>query len=371
VSAILLPVTVQSLWVAAQMVLGFVGAMFVGSMVLPGLERSGYALPTGGRLEYKLTGMSLFFVTHVAVAVATFGFGVSLSPIATHFWSLFIVANALAFVWTAALYLHGRRPGVLKGKEGHDLALPAFVKDLWFGNELNPRWLGVDIKMFMYQPSLIGVYLIILSFAYVQHERHGLITPQMACFVSFWFAYLFTHYVKEEFMLSTWDVLAENFGFMLVWGDLVYVPFLYSLPGWWIIDQTAPWATWQWVALSAVFLFALWVFREANWQKERYKRDNSRLIWGKPAVVLGGRLLASGFWGIGRKINYTGELGVYLCFALCAGTSSPYPFLLPLSLTILLGQRASRDDKKCREKYGELWAEYCKRARFKIIPFVY
>jgi delta14-sterol reductase len=371
VDPIALPVTVSSLWVATQMVVGFIAAMFLGTLLLPGLERTGYAQPDGSKLEYKLTGMTLFFVTHIAVAVATFGFGVSLAAIATHFWSIFVVANVVAVVWTLALYVHGRRPGVLRSHEGAELPLPAVVKDLWFGNELNPRWLGVDVKLFMYQPSLIGVYLIVLSFAYAQHERHGTITPQMWCFVGFWWAYLFTHYVKEEFMLSTWDIIAENFGFMLVWGDLVYVPFLYSLPAWWIVDQPEPWQPWQWLALSAAFVLSLWVFREANWQKERYKRDRARPIWGKPAEALGGRLLVSGFWGIGRKINYTGELGVYLCFALCAGVASVFPFLLPLSLLVLLGQRAARDDKKCRAKYGELWAEYCKRARFRIIPFVY
>jgi delta14-sterol reductase len=225
--------------------------------------------------------------------------------------------------------------------------------------------------MFMYQPSLIGVYLIVLAFAYAQYDRHGFITPQMWCFVGFWFAYLFTHYVKEEFMLSTWDITDENFGFMLVWGDLVYVPFLYALPGFWIVDETTPFTMAQWLALIAFFLTALAIFRGANWQKEHFKRDPNAPIWGKPAETVGGRLLVSGWWGIGRKLNYTGEVGVYISFALCAGVSHWQPFLLPLSLLLLLTQRAARDDKKCRAKYGPLWAEYCRRARFRMFPFIY
>src|SRR5690606_28713599 len=124
---------------------------------------------------------------------------------------------------------------------------------------------------------------------------------------------------KEEFMLSTWDVLSENFGFMLVWGDLVYVPFLYSLPGWWIVTDTEPFSAFEVALLVAFHLASLYVFREANWQKERYKRNREAPIWGKRPETIGGRLLVSGFWGLGRKINYTGELGVYLSFALCAG----------------------------------------------------
>ena len=31
------------------------------------------------------------------------------------------------------------------------------------------------------------------------------------------------------------DVIAERFGWMLIWGDYVLVPFFYSLPGWFLV----------------------------------------------------------------------------------------------------------------------------------------
>ncbi len=361
----------QTLWAGAVMCVGFVLVLFVGSIVLPGLERLGYKQPNGRRKPYKLSGMTLFFMAHIAVGVGTFAAGWSLAPVVERFWGLFAAANVVAFVVSAALFVSGRRPGRLKAPAGEGTRLPRWLKDLWFGAELNPTFFGVDVKMFMYHPSLIGANLIVVGFAYAQYERHGFITPQMWCFVAFWFGYLFTHYVKEEFMLSTWDVISENFGLMLVWGDLVYVPFFYSLPGWWLVDQVQPFSTIEWFSLSAFYLVSLWVFREANWQKEAYKQDKRAHIWGKPAEAVGGRLLVSGWWGLGRKINYTGEIGVYLAFALTTGFDSFIPYLLPLSLVILLVQRAARDDKKCRNKYGALWREYCERVRFRMLPFVY
>jgi delta14-sterol reductase len=370
-SDLMLPVTTSTLLSAAEMVLGFVLALWLGSLLLPGLERKGYPQLDGSRKNYKLSGMTLFFMTHIALGVATFGFGFSLTPVVTHFWSIFVVANAIAIALTAYLFVRGRRPGVLKYPHPAGNPLPVWLQDLWFGSEQNPELLGVDLKMFLYQPSLIGTYLIVIAFAYAQHDRFGTITPQTACLVAFWFAYLFTHYVKEEFMLSTWDLISENLGFMLVWGDLVYVPFLYSLPGWWLVSQTAPFSTVEWIGLSLFFLFALWVFREANWQKERFKQDHEAAIWGRRAETVGGRLLISGWWGVARKINYAGEIAVYLAFALTTGARSLYPYLLPLSLTVLLVQRASRDDKKCGAKYGELWRQYCERVRFRIFPYLY
>ncbi|MHA1515136.1 MAG: hypothetical protein ACTSPF_06335 [Candidatus Heimdallarchaeaceae archaeon] len=50
---------------------------------------------------------------------------------------------------------------------------------------------------------------------------------------------------------------------------------------------------------------------------------------------------------------------------------SPIPFVLPLSLFILLAHRAWRDDRRCRKKYGKLWEEYCLIAKYKMIPKIY
>jgi delta14-sterol reductase len=194
--------------------------------------------------------------------------------------------------------------------------------------------------MFAYQPSLIGLGLINASFAFVQYETCNRISIQMWMFQAFWWLYLASHYYYQEFMLSTWDVIAEKFGFMLVWGDLVLVPFFYSIVGWFLVDRIEP------IAGSAV-------------------------IWGQPAQTLDGKLLISGWWGIGRKLNYTGKICLYLAIALTTGFDSIVPYLLPLWLCLLLIHRARRDEHRCRSKYGDLWTVYCNKARFRMMPFVY
>ena len=368
-NGLLLPVSLATLLEAFFMSLGFFAAQFLGALVLPGFVRQGFPTPTGERKTYKLTGLTLFLATQAAVAIGTLGLGWSLTPILTHFWSLLIVVNALAVVATGLLYWKGRASGGPEVKP--DVPPPSLLHDLWLGNQLNPTLWGVDIKMFFYQPSLIGLFLIVVAFAYRQFELYHGLTIQMILFVGFWWAYLFTHYVRESFMLSTWDIIAENFGFMLVWGDLVYVPFFYSICGWFLIDYRDAWPISAIVALLLAHALGHYLFRSSNWQKDRYRRDPSAKIWGRPPDAVGGKLLASGFWGIGRKLNYTGEVIVYVTFALCTGFQSPIPYVLPLSLFILLAQRALRDDRRCREKYGDLWSAYCRRAKFRMIPFIY
>jgi Delta14-sterol reductase len=125
------------------------------------------------------------------------------------------------------------------------------------------------------------------------------------------------------------------------------------------------------IGLALLCVFGVVLLRGANAQKARFKANPRVRIWGKPAQTLGGKLLVSGWWGIGRKLNYTGDFTVYLAIALTTGFGSPVPYLLPLWLGSLLVQRAARDDRRCRERYGALWDEYCARARFRMVPWLY
>ena len=353
---------------ATLMFVGFVGAMFIGTRFLPGKLLEGFGQPDGTHKIYKLNGLVLFTATTFAVAMCTLMFHLSLVPLYTHFWSLFIAANLFAFVFCGILYVTGRQRQT-NAKER--LFLSEILSDLWFGIELNPTWLGVDLKMFAYQPSLIVLGLLNGSFAYVQYETYGQISTQMWMFQLFWWGYLATHYYYEEFMLSTWDIIAEKFGFMLVWGDLVLVPFCYSVVGWYVVDQIDPMPVSTIVGISLLYLGGLSMFRGSNAQKHSFKKDPNTTIWGKPAQTIGGKLLTSGWWGIGRKLNYTGEICVYFVLSLTSGTDSIIPYFLPLWLCILLPHRAWRDEQRCRNKYGELWDVYCQKVKFRMVPFLY
>lgn len=364
-SALLDPTT---LLLGAAMVLGFVLYLFVGSIIVPGPWKLGASLADGSRKSYKLNGLALLVITAGIVAFGTWLGFVDLAIVHEHFWGLFGGANVLSIAMTAALYFGGKdRPD----PQSSSPRKGGLVSDLWYGVELNPTWLGVDVKMFSYRPSLIGLAMLNVSFAYVQWHRYGELSQAMLLYQAFTLVYVFNYFQFEYGMLYTWDIVAERFGFMLVWGDYAFVPFAYSICGWYLVDRTEVLPTWMLIALPIMFLLGLWIFRGSNQQKDEFKRNPKTKIWGKPAETLGGKILVSGFWGIGRKLNYTGEILVYWSFTLLSGGQSFVPYLLPTWLLCLLVHRAWRDDKKCREKYGPLWEQYCKRATFKMIPFVY
>ena len=110
-------------------------------------------------------------------------------------------------------------------------------------------------------------------------------------------------------MTSTWDIIAEHFGFMLVWGDFVFIPFYFSLQTWYLVANS-PVLSQNYTLLCIVcFLIGYAIFRGCNNQKDLFKMEGMKaVIWGEPVEAVNGNLLVSGFWGWARHLNYTGDL---------------------------------------------------------------
>jgi delta14-sterol reductase len=362
----ILPLSWDGLADASAAFLGYLALLFVMARVLPGKNQLGVKNSDGSQILYKLNGFATYLCV-VAICVLGGYRGIfSLKFIYEHFFGLLIAANVFAFLGTFLLYFKGRAAGapLRKGALG-------LVQDMFFGVELNPCILGVDLKMFSYRPSLLGLGLINVSFAVAQYDKYGTLSQGMVLYQVFYALYLANYFQFEYGMVFTWDIIAERFGWMLVWGDYVLVPFFYSLPGWYLLDRMEPLPTWEIVALSVLYTVGFCLFRGSNEQKHQFKQDPKARIWGKPAEAIAGKLLVSGFWGIGRKLNYTGELCIYWAWTLTTGTASVLPYLLPIWLLVLFTHRAWRDEQRCAEKYGPLWDEYCQRARFRMFPFIY
>lgn len=359
------PLTLPGVAVMAGGFLSFVALLWIGSEILPGRMEKGVVLPDGSRKSYKLNGLILLLALVVLVTTLEVA-GFSLSYLPRNVVAAFLVANAFAVCLSCLLYVFGRTSTTETSRKPR-----GFLQDLYYGIERNPVWFGLDLKFFSYRPSLIGLGLFNASFAVLQYERHGFLTAQMITYQLLYFGYIANYFQFEYGMIFTWDIIEERFGGMLVWGDYVYVPFFYSLPGWYLVDRLTPLPTAGLAGIVALYLAGFWLFRGANEQKHAFRRDPGKTIWGAPPRVVGDRLLASGFWGVGRKLNYTGELMMYCSWTLLCGFVSWVPYLLPVALATLFVHRAFRDDRRCRAKYGAVWDQYCEIARFRMIPFLF
>ena len=182
---------------------------------------------------------------------------------------------------------------------------------------------------------------------------------------------------------QTIDTSVDRFGYYIAWGCIAFVPGFYTLASIYLVKY-CPRTNFDALLGIAILLIGLGSVVLNYWtdyQRQVVRRtDGNCTIWGRKPVLIRAKyrdekgtehnslLLASGFWGIGRHINYLFELLVALSFGLPALWHSPLPYMYFLFLTTLLVHRAIRDEDKCAKKYGRYWDEYCKLVPYKIVP---
>jgi protein-S-isoprenylcysteine O-methyltransferase Ste14 len=348
---------------------GFLALQIALYLGLPGRDARGPALADGSRLTYRLNGAVAFAMTLAVAALAVAATPLPATIASDQFGPLLTTANIAAFLLAGALLIHGRRaPDAISSG--------ATLRDLVAGVALNPRLGRFDLKFFCEgRPSLILWALFNLSFVAAQWERHGRLTVPMLLVVGFQLLYVADAFLHEAAMLTTWDIKRERFGWMLAWGNLVWVPFVYSLQAHYLVDHVHEIGISATIVLVSLDLVGYAIFRGANLQKHRFRENPETLVWGRRPEVLGTtpgtRLLASGWWGLARHVNYLGDLLMGLAWCLPTGFRHPLPYVYVAFLAVLLVHRERRDHAACLAKYGQDWAAYCRRVPWRIIPGIY
>lgn len=364
----LLPTLIPSFTSVGILFSFFVYLAGAGSLI-PGKIVTGATLSDGSRLYYRCNGLA-----SLLLLIALLGFSVSIklvSPMVVAENGVELLSTTLVFslIVSFVLYIVG-----LKSQDQGSSLRPHvtgnIVHDWWYGIQLNPQFMGADLKFFFVRAGMMGWLLINLSIlAKSIHDDN--LSPSMILYQLFSVLYILDYFFYEEYMTSTWDIIAERLGFMLIFGDLAWIPFTFSIQGWWLLVNKVELTKAAIFANCLVFLIGYRVFRGANKQKHIFKKNPKAHIWGKPPKVIGGKLLASGYWGVARHCNYLGDLLLALSFSLPCGISSLIPYFYPLYLLILLIWRERRDEARCAQKYKEVWAEYCKLVPWRILPYVY
>lgn len=356
-------------WTSAGMIMSFLAYLGLAGSILPGKVVPGAMLSDGTRLHYRCNGLLSLFLLVALLGMGVWMQFISPTIISDRGLELLLATFLFSFIVTLILYAAGCK-SCHQGSSLKPHVTGNLICDWWFGIQLNPQLLGIDIKFFFVRAGMMGWLLINLS-VLAKSIQDGSLSRSMILYQLFCVLYILDYFIHEEYMTSTWDIIAERLGFMLVFGDLVWIPFTFSIQGWWLLNNEVELTTASVVANCLVFLIGYGVFRGANKQKHKFKKNPKAPIWGMPPRVIGGKLLASGYWGVARHCNYLGDLLLALSFSLPCGISSPVPYFYPIYLLILLVWRERRDEARCAQKYKEIWAEYCRLVPWRILPYVY
>lgn len=404
-------------------VLAYYGLSLVMQLVLPGVESKGVKLDNGERHTYKFNSFTSALLVLGACGVGTILHGTNF-PVWTFIWDKLpqIVTANLIISYVIAVYVYllsfsVPQPGqanasnreLAKGGQSGNM-----IYDFFIGRELNPRidipdsipLLGgqsLDIKIFCeLRPGMLGWILLNLAFIAHQYREHGLISDSILLITAFQTLYVLDALYMEPSILTTIDVTTDGFGFMLSFGDLVWLPFIYSLQARYLAVHPVHLGITGIAGILAVQGLGYYIFRASNNEKNRFRTDpNDPRVAHLESIPTrsGSRLLTSGWWGRARHINYFGDWIMAWSYSLPTGlagyliTRSKNPitgtvtteitqaeakgwgmiftYFYIVYFAILLIHRERRDEEKCKRKYGSDWLKYTSKVKSRIVPGVY
>lgn len=414
-------------WKVSGWVLAYYLFNAVLHRVLPGQEVEGTKLASGGKLKYKFNVFSSSVLTLTLCLAGTIAQGADF-PVWTFIWNnyLQILTANVMIAYSLATYVYIKSFSVKAGNsEMRELAAGGHSGNMlydWFiGRELNPRvtlpLLGeIDIKAFMeLRPGMLGWCLFDFAFIAHQYKAYGFVSDSIVLITAFQVLYIFDAYWMEPAILTTMDIITDGFGFMLAFGDLVWLPFIYSLQARYLAVYPVTLGFYGTSGVLAVLGLGYYIFRSSNNEKNRFRNNPndprvSHLKYIETAA--GSRLLTSGWWGTARHINYFGDWIMSWSYCLPTGIagyviqhSSPaggesattpahgsfsgttigmevvqgeargYGMIITyfyiVYFLILLIHREARDEVKCVRKYGKDWEKYQKLVPYKIVPGIY
>jgi 7-dehydrocholesterol reductase len=365
----------------AWTILGVFAAVQLAFMrLLPGKMFKGPITPEGNVPVYKANGVLSYACTLALWFLGAYVFHwFSPTIIYDHFGELLGALNIFSLFFCVFLMVKGR----LAPSSSDTSITGNWVFDFYWGTELYPRLAGWDMKMFTNcRFALMSWPLILLSFAAKQQAVYG-ISDSMIVAVALQLIYVTKFFAWETGYLSSLDIMHDHAGFYICWGCLVWVPGIYTSSTLYLVNHPnhlgLPLALFLFTAGAACILANYFADRQR--QKVRQLQGQCK-VWGQAPVLIQANyvtekgeaktnlLLASGWWGIARHFHYIPEILGAFFWTVPALFVHVLPYFYVVFLTLLLVDRAFRDDQRCGRKYGPSWQEYCQKVPYKIIPYV-
>ncbi|XP_062406907.1 delta(14)-sterol reductase LBR [Sardina pilchardus] len=334
----------------------------------------GMPLKTGKKLNYRVNGLYALLITGVSVGIAVQQ-EVDLTYIHTHFLQFY--SSALMMSVLLSIYLYTRSRHLSEEERASSGNSGYLFHDFFMGRELNPRIRSFDVKFFCeMRPGLIG-WLVInfaMLLAEMKVQKLDFPSPAMLLVNIFQFLWVADGLWHEEKILTTMDIVHDGFGFMLAFGDLVWVPFTFTCQAHYLVNHPSELSQLFIAVIITIKGIGYYIFRKANSQKNNFRRnpsDPSHSHLKTISTATGKSLIVSGLWGFVRHPNYLGDLLMGLAWSLPCGFTHALPYFYLVYLLLLLIHRNSRDEVQCRKKYGSAWDEYCKAVPYRIFPWIY
>jgi 7-dehydrocholesterol reductase len=369
-----------SVW---KMILSFMAFELILQKYMPGKEFKATVTPQGNIPIYKANGMQSYVTTLVTLLGLTYFELFRPAVVYEKFGEILSSMNLFALLFCAMLLVKS----YVAPTNSDVVSSGNIVADYYVGRELHPRIFGWDVKQFTNCRFGMMYWAVgILCYAHKNIElNNGIIQLGMAVNVALQLVYISKFFYWEMGYMNSMDIQHDKAGFYICWGCLVWVPSVYTSHSFYLTENAPDISVLTALAIFTFGFLCIWINYDSDNQRYVFRQTNGEcLIFGKQPRYLVAEyatasgeirknlLLLDGWWKISRHFHYMPEILASLCWGLPAlNTSFIGPYFYTTFLTILLFDRAVRDDNRCAAKYGPFWTTYKKEVPYLIIPFVY
>lgn len=371
----------QTMWIAY---FAFFFVQILLASFMPGITT--YGLPTapnGERLPYLCNGYACYYLGLLGLFAIHYFDIFPITYLADNYGQALIASILIADATSVFWYVFGL---LFAGEHnGKSTRTGNVIYDFFIGTILYPRIGVVDIKMIAEcRWSWTTLFILTLSFAVKQYETIGYVSLQMCTMLFAHWLYSNATAKGEHCIPCTWDMFHEKFGWMLNFWNVCGVPFLYCFQSQYILKNQAAidehgYPIWLVACVFTLLVTGYYIFDTANSQKATvkvriYRNTFPQLPWAileEPFKYINtpkGNLLVDGWYAYARKMQYTGDIMMALSWGLSCGFLSSLPYFYPLFFVCMIVHRQSRDEARCKEKYGEYWDVYTKQVPNVFIP---
>ncbi|RYR11399.1 hypothetical protein Ahy_B04g068933 isoform C [Arachis hypogaea] len=320
-------------------------------LLLPGKSVQGPISPAGNRPLYKANGVAAYLVT-LLTYLALWWFGI---------FNPTIVYDHLGEIYSALIFGsfgHLAPSSTDSGSSGN------IIIDFYWGMELYPR-IGkhFDIKVFTNcRFGMMSWAVLALTYCIKQYEENGKVADSMLVNTTLMLVYVTKFFWWEAGYWNTMDIAH----------DRVWVPSVYTSPGMYLVNHPVTLGTQLALFILVAGILCIYINYDCDRQRQEFRRTNGKcLVWGRAPSKIEATyttssgetkrslLLTSGWWGLARHFHYVPEILSAFFWTVPALFHHFLPYFYVIFLTILLFDRAKRDDDRCRSKYGKYWKLYC------------
>ena len=383
--------TLQYIWPTpwdswtVKTILGFMAIQLLLMKIVPGKQMNGSLTPKGHLPLYTANGFACYCITLALL------FGMAYTQIWNpamlydKFGHVLSFLNVFAWIFCTGLWIKGH----LAPSTSDSGSTGNIIQDFFWGMELYPRVFGWDVKMFTNcRFGMMFWAVAILSFGYKNVQiNEGSLSNGLAVSIFLQIVYISKFFYWEMGYMKSMDIQHDRAGYYICWGCLVWVPGVYTSQAFYLTTNAPALSAAVSVVIAAIGWYCVYINYESDHQRYVFRQtDGDCLFWTfsgyrrpkmiKATYLSSGEtrtsiLLVDGWWSYSRHFHYVPEILASLCWSLPAlNTGFVGPYFYVIYLTILLTDRAFRDDSRCLAKYDDDWEAYCAQVPYKIVPFL-